>query len=301
MATPAGQDLTIYYNAAQLTGTSGSVTRVLKRLPRFSPFTLKPDGTLVGATDVLAEQGDPPVEAMKLTLSMTHKVEGAASALVAERTLMDEMRAFALLVNPFDGPGTLRFDRSTAAGAAISTEVLKVRPVSVPRYGVDTVAGDGMVEPTRAFLETDWDFWCPLPYFYDRVATTAEVTANSPAGTVAVTNGGPAPCGVRFQVKNGGVTGAPTELTITNTTNSYRFIWRKLSGSFVVGDYVDWFYTDPREETHSASTSLGAAVSPLGDDFIELARGVNTITALRSGGTGTVVLTVSFKPRYLSV
>ena len=84
MATPAGQDLAVCYNGTQLTGTSGSVTRVLKRLPRFSPFALKPDGTLVGATDVIAEQGDPPVDAMKLTLSMTHRIEGVASALIAE-------------------------------------------------------------------------------------------------------------------------------------------------------------------------------------------------------------------------
>jgi len=48
LGSSAGADLTIFYNGTQLTGTSGSVTRVLKRLPRFSPFTLKPDGTLVG-------------------------------------------------------------------------------------------------------------------------------------------------------------------------------------------------------------------------------------------------------------
>lgn len=299
MGTPAVQDLTIFWNGTALLRTAGNVQTVLTRHPSFAPFTLSPDGQYVGATDVVAEQGDPAAEAMACTLYLTHRATGLGSALAVERTLMDEMRAFQAIINPTSGAGTLRIDRSTAAAVAVSSEVLKVRPISVPRYGLEVVAGDGMVEPTKGYLETEWGLWCPLPYFYDRVATTTTITADSPAGTATATNAGPMPVGVRFYVDS--ITGAPTEITLTNTTNGYVFVWRKTTGNFAAGDYVDWFYTDQREESHSANSTLGLSVGPAGDDYCEFAAGANSLSALRSGGTGTVVMTASWKSRYLSL
>lgn len=296
----AGQDLTLYWNGAQLTGTSGSIMRALKRLPEFSRFSAKPSGAVVmGAMDVLAEQGDPQVEAMTFTLHLSHKASGLASALLVERALMDEVRAYQAILNPFAGSGTLRVDRSTAGGASVSSEVPFVRVVGVPRFGPAILPATESVEPTRGYLETAWDLWCPLPYFYDRLATTTYVLANNPAGSVIVTNPGVAPCGVRFQV--GSPPGNATELTITNTTNGYGFVWRKLSGSFVTGDWIDWFHTDPREESHIATTSPGSSVSPTGADYMELPTGTSTITALRSAGSQQVGIDISFKPRYLSL
>ena len=104
MTTPLGTDLTLYWNGTQITGTSGSVTRSLKRLPEFSPFEQKvPTATLVGATEVLAEQGDPEAQAMRCTLHLSHKASGLASALLVERTLMDELRAYQAILNPMAG------------------------------------------------------------------------------------------------------------------------------------------------------------------------------------------------------
>lgn len=299
MGTPAVQDLTIYWNGTALCRTSGNIQTVLTRHPRFTPYVLKPDGQYVGASDVIGEQGDPATDAMVATLYLTHKATALASALAVERTLMDEMRAFQAILNPMAGAGTLRIDRSTAAAAAVSSEVLKARPVSVPRYGLDVVTNDGLVEPTRGNLDTAWELWCPLPYFYDRVATTAAVTADTAPGVVVAANAGPIATGVRFQVT--GATLAPTQVNINNTTNGYSLIWRRTTGTFTPGDYVDWFYTDPREEVHSANTTLGPAVTPTGTDYCELSPGNNTITATRSGGTGTVSLTISWKHRYLSL
>jgi hypothetical protein len=157
MTMPLGTDLTVYWNGTALTGTSGSVTRSLKRLPEFSPFELKvASEVLVGATDVIAEQGDPEAQAMRCTLHLSHKASGLASALLVERTLMDEVRAYQAILNSMAGVGTLRVDRSTAAGVAVSSEVPKVRIVSAPRYGLEIVPGDGLVEPTRGYLETTW-------------------------------------------------------------------------------------------------------------------------------------------------
>lgn len=296
MGTPIGQDLTVYYGGTVLTGTTGNVTRALKQLPSFSPFQLRPEGDYVGATDVIAEAGEPAVEAMKIVLSMAHEITGVATALAAERECMDELRAWNELVNPFDGVGTLRFDRSTAAAAAVSTEVLRVRPISVPRYSIEVVDGDGMVNPTRAFLKTDTEFWCPLPYFYNRVATTKDYVADTAADSDTCANPGIAPCGVRFEVT--AITDSPTQVTIANTTNGYSFVWKKNSGNFAAGDYIDWYYTDQREEAHKGGTSI---VSADGLAYFELACGNNTVTATRTAGTGTVSITASWKPRYLSL
>lgn len=214
---------------------------------------------------------------------------------------MDEVRAYQAILNPMAGVGTLRVDRSTAGGAAVSSEVPKVRIVGAPRYGLEIVPGDGLVEPTRGYVETTWELWCPLPYFYDRVASTAEVAAGNSPATQPIANPGIAPCGLRFEVKAGSVVSAPTQVTVTNTTNGYSFLWRKLSGAFVAGEYIDWFHADPREEAHTLGTSPGSAVSPTGRDYMEVASGTNAITAQRTGGTGSLVLTMSWKPRYLSL
>lgn len=298
MTNPAGQDLTLYWRDTALTGTSGNVTRALKRLPAFSPFEMDTaEASYIGPMDVFAEQGDPGVKAMTVTLWMSHKVSGVASALAAERELMDEMRAWHELLLPLSGTGTLTIHRHNAAGADVETDVLYARVLRVSRYGGDVVAGGEMVEPTRAYLETETVFYCPLPYFYAATADTSQVTADSPAGAQTLTNDGALPCGLRVEVAAGGISGSPTSITVANATNGYSFVWSKGS-AFAAGDYIDWFYTDPRAVTMTAGTTITGAT---GDDYMELSSGGNAITALRSAGTGAAVLTCSWKRRDLSL
>lgn len=292
MATPVSQDLTLYYNGTQITGTSGNVTRALKRLPSFAPFTWRPDGVYAGMFDVWAEQGDPAADPMAVTLSLTHKIAGVASALAAERECMDEMRSIQELINPFDGAVSMRFDRSTAAAAAVSTELLYVRPVSVPRYSIETFPNDGLVEVARAFMETEWEFWAPIPYFVNRTASTQDI-ASGASQTLA--NPGVKPCGVRFAIKAASVAGSPTQITITNTTNGYVTVWTKAT-AFAAGEYIDWCSEDPRQEQLTAGTALGGAG---GADYCELSCGNNSVSV--AVDTGSLTLTASWKPHYLSL
>jgi hypothetical protein len=138
---------------------------------------------------------------------MTHKIAGVANALAAEREAMDEMRAWHATLLPMNGVGTLKFHRHTAAAADVETEIYFARVKSVQRYGGDVVAGGEMVEETRAVLETATTFYCPLPFFYASTATTDEVVADTVLLADTWANAGSLPCGVRIEVKAGGVTG----------------------------------------------------------------------------------------------
>lgn len=291
-----GSDLTVSWNGTDFISADVAVRRSLKRLPSCSPFVLSPEADYVAATDSHAEAGEPRAEPMEITLWIQHKVS-TTSALVAERELMDEIRLIQETINPFDGVGTLKFARADADENAIATEVYKVRPVSVPRYSVEWIpSGDPPTVSKVAVAETEWRFWCPIPYFYNATATTLEYVADDPADSDTMANPGIAPCGARFAVT--AISGSPTQVTITNSTNGYAFVWKKTSGNFAAGDWIDWYYTDPREQSHDTDTSI---VDATGAAYFELACGNNTVTALRSAGSGTVTITASWKPRYLSL
>jgi len=290
--TIATQDLTITWGGTAITGTNGNVTRTLRHIPTFSPYGSRPDGLYSGPADAVAEQGDPPVDPMTITLHLTSRCD-AGTALANERELSDDMRTLHQSLNPFDGAQTLRIARTDHDGGAVSSEVYKCRLVSVPRYGRSIVAAGGHMSPTGGQLDTDFVIWCPIPYFYDTTATTTTVVADDPLNSYTLNNAGIGPIGAKFVIDS--ITGAPTKITINNSTASESFIWSKGS-AFAAAEEVDFFYANPTQVTWD--NTLGSSGSP---PYFELDEGDNTVTAFRDSGTGTVTMTASWKNRYLTL
>jgi hypothetical protein len=144
-------------------------------------------------------------------------------------------------------------------------------------------AGGHIVWPLRGACVFPW--WVRASLLdQDTTPATAEVDTAAGADTVTINNPGDRWVGVKLAVKTGSVTSSPTGAQFTNTTTGDVLVINRSGGAFANGDYLDWFASDPRKRSRS---STNVRVRGQGDK-LRIAPGNNTISGIRSAGTGSV-------------
>lgn len=213
------------------------------------------------------------------TVTMTIISEWASTN--AERNLLDEANDdLPGLFAPGRGAWDLRADRTDSGGSATS-RILTVDTVSIPDvYDASRI----LYRDNTAWIEWDVTMQASFPLWRDREVVTVDTVTTTGGADAwgAYSNGGMEACGLKATLSD--IAGTVTSFVIACTEFGTSATWTDTA--FANSDTLDFFVTDPQAVSWTSGNAITAASE------IGLARGSNSGTVTRTGGTAaTVTLT----------
>lgn len=281
------------FNGSATDETVGTVTRAMHG-PLVAPTA--PITPVVEAMfeSVYLQTGTPVVGSVEGQFCIIGQTSVTTSVANAVRELADDWRLLAARYSPFLGAVTLAASRKASGGATVTSN-LTVRVLDLPTIQV-LDAGSNLIEPDQAGIyltpaiaairsfyvvrfRADYGLWRGAAEDDTQTATTG-------GATLTTTNSGIRDVGCRVDI--GATTGSPTQLTIATGGVTYVTITNPTNGT-----YVDFSYATPGEYP----TPTATVVVP---STMRVPAGATAWTVTVSGGTGTVAVTVTWKPEFPS-
>lgn len=287
-------ELALTFNSSATDETVGTVTRVRHGPLYAPPATITPVGDMM-ADSVFLQTGTPIVGSVEGYFAIKGSTSVTSSVANAVRELADDWSLLAARYSPFLGSVTLQATRKASGGSDVVRQ-LKVRVTSLPTIQVldegDDLRKAGAsgiyLTPAIASIRSFYvvQFVAEYGLWNAATAETGTQTATTGGATLATSNSGLRDVGCRIDI--GATTGSPTQLTIATGGTTYVTITNPTNGQ-----YVDFGYAARGEYP----TPTATVVAP---SSMRVPSGSTNWTVTVSGGTGTVAVTVTWKPEFAS-
>lgn len=285
-------EVAVTFNGSATDEVVGTVTRVRHGPLYAAPAPISPVVETLFESSYL-QTGTPVVGAIEGSFVIKGTTSVTSSVANAVRELADDWALLAARYSPFLGAVTLQTTRKASGGSDV-VRTLSVRALELPTIQVldesDDLRNGGAsgiyLAPSATMIRSFYVVRFRADYGLWRASTAEDdgATATTGGATLTTTNSGLRD--VECRVDIGATTGSPTQLTIATGGVTYVTITNPTTGQ-----YVDFGYATRGE----FPTPTATVVAP---STMRVPSGATNWTATVSGGTGTVAVTVTWKPEF---